>query len=187
MKRVKVRDFDKNTSKMKAFSNVYRQIYGDIWALLHLDGSVSAQDLHELAIDPFARNCEWAYPHTNDINPETSAVHHVDALEFLNTYERNSFSIGLLDPPFSDRMAKDKYGSSNLYASDCQKMRQIEHALGNLIKHHGVIIKLGYNTSKPHPGFVLEDFEVWNLGGCRNDILCSIWRKVDMDIEEEWV
>jgi len=39
MKRVKVRDFDKNTSKMKAFSNVYRQIYGDIWALLHLDGS----------------------------------------------------------------------------------------------------------------------------------------------------
>ncbi len=141
---------------------------------------------HDLAIDPFARNDTTAYPHTNDINPNTSAVHHVDALEFLKTYENETFEIGLLDPPFSDRMSKDKYGTSNLYAADSQKMRKIELQLGNLIKHNGVIIKFGYNSSRPHPGYECEDVEIWNLGACRNDIIVSIWRRKNMSIEG-WV
>ena len=140
----------------------------------------------ECAIDPFARNDTTAYPHTNDINPNTAAVHHVDALEFLKSYENETFEIGLLDPPFSDRMSKDKYGTANLYAADSQKMRKIELQLGNLIKHNGVIIKFGYNSSRPHPGFECEDVEIWNLGACRNDIIVSVWRRKNMSIEG-WV
>jgi len=36
----------------------------------------------EVSIDPFARNKDW-FTHTNDLNPETSAQHHMDAEEFL--------------------------------------------------------------------------------------------------------
>lgn len=35
-----------------------------------------------VSIDPFARNKRWA-THTNDLNPETAAEHHMDAGDFL--------------------------------------------------------------------------------------------------------
>ena len=189
MKRTVVTDFNKNTSNMKNYLGVYRKYYAQQIGIPinnFFDMFEQKPDRNEITIDPFARNCTWAFPHTNDINPETSSVHHMDALEFLRGYEPRSFEIGLLDPPFSDRMSKDKYGTSNLYASDSKKMRAIELSLGNIIKTGGIIIKLGYNSSKPHPGFVLEEFEIWNLGACRNDIICTIWRKVNSSILE-WI
>lgn len=36
----------------------------------------------KVSIDPFARNKRWA-THTNDLNPDTSAQHHLDATDFL--------------------------------------------------------------------------------------------------------
>lgn len=38
----------------------------------------------KISVDPFARNKRWA-THTNDLNPDTAAEFHVDALEFLKT------------------------------------------------------------------------------------------------------
>jgi len=184
MQRRQVTDFNINTSKMKNYLGVFRRYYAELSGRTVMKLFLDAPGDPELTVDPFARNCEWAHPHTNDINPRTSAVHHQDALDFLESYLPSTFKIGLLDPPFSDRMAKDKYGTSNLYASDSKKMRKIELQLGNIIETGGVLIKLGYNTSRPHPSFVLEDLEVWNLGACRNDILCSIWRKMNTAIEE---
>ncbi len=35
-----------------------------------------------VSVDPFARNKAWA-THTNDLNPATSAKHHMDAAAFL--------------------------------------------------------------------------------------------------------
>lgn len=184
MKRVEVNDFNKNTHKMKAHRKIIDRYLASSMVAGAIECDFNGENwYHDLAIDPFARNDMTAYPHTNDINPNTDAVHHLDALEFLKTYENESFEIGLLDPPFSDRMSKDKYGTSNLYAADSQKMRKIELQLGNLIKHNGVIIKFGYNSSKPHPSFECEDIEIWNLGACRNDIIVSIWRRKNMSIE----
>lgn len=36
----------------------------------------------KVSVDPFARNKRWA-THTNDLNPETAAEHHMDAQAFL--------------------------------------------------------------------------------------------------------
>lgn len=187
MKRVQVRDFNKNTHEMKDYLKIYRRLYAKqigIPIKNFFDMFDQKPDTMEITIDPFARDCEWAYPHTNDTNPFTKAVNNWDALTFLESYEPSSFSIGLLDPPFSDRMAKDKYGTANLYAADSSKMRKIELALGNVIATGGCIIKLGYNSSKPHPSFVCEDIELWNLGACRQDIIVSVWRKTNSSLEE---
>lgn len=189
MKRRIIAAKSKDTHEMKEYLGVYRKYYAQMIGEPDrniFDRFEKVNGHREITIDPFARDCLWGFPHTNDINPETAAVHHYDALEFLDTYPPHQFKIGLLDPPFSDRMSKDKYGTANLYAADSKKMRQIELELGNKIETGGIIIKLGYNSSKPHPGFILEDFEIWNLGACRNDIICTIWRKVNSSIME-WV
>ena len=39
-------------------------------------------DKDYISVDPFARNKSWAH-YTNDLNPDTSAQHHMDARDFL--------------------------------------------------------------------------------------------------------
>ena len=132
----------------------------------------------EFACDPFARNCRWAEPWTNDINIDTKAKWHLDAEDFLREIDTERFAIMLLDPPFSDRMSKDKYQSSgNLYASDSAKMLRIQKLAGNLVIPGGFIIKAGYNTNKPHNCFDLVEVRIVAMGNCRNDVLFSVWQK----------
>jgi hypothetical protein len=132
----------------------------------------------DLALDPFARNCNWAFPMTNDINPNTRANYNLEAEDFLRIAEEGE----TLDPPFSDRQAKDKYGTSNLYASDGAKMTRISRSLGRCIKPGGYIIKAGYNTNRPSPAFTLVEVAIVSLGGNRNDVLFSVWKKTQHEI-----
>ena len=47
--------------------------------------------LSGVSVDPFARNKDW-FTYTNDLNPETSAQYHMDAVEFLEMLkEKNVF------------------------------------------------------------------------------------------------
>lgn len=138
----------------------------------------------DLAIDPFARNCNWAYPMTNDINPDTRANYNLDAENFLQIAEKGEtrYWIGLLDPPFSDRQSKEAYGTSNLYAADAAKMSRISRSLGRCIKPGGYIIKAGFNSSRPSPAFTLVEVAMVNLGGMRNDVIFSVWKKTQHEI-----
>ena len=43
-----------------------------------------------LIADPFSRNCPWG-THTNDINPDTLAKSHMDALLWLESLETEHF------------------------------------------------------------------------------------------------
>ncbi len=138
----------------------------------------------EFACDPFARNCEWAQPWTNDINIDTKAKWHLDAEDFLIEIKDERFAIVLLDPPFSDRMSKDKYGTENLYASDSAKMLRIQKLAGNLVVPGGYLIKAGYNTNKPHPCFDLVEVRIVAMGNCRNDVLFSVWQKNNYTLED---
>lgn len=54
------------------------------------------------SVDPFARNKRWA-THTNDLNPETEAEHHMDAEEFLRMLALRGVKADLVifDPPYS--------------------------------------------------------------------------------------
>lgn len=131
-------------------------------------------------IDPFARNCEWCRPFTNDINPDTKAHTHLDAEEFIDAaliVERGNFQIAILDPPFSDRQSAESYGTSNLYASDSAKMQRISKKLGDCIMDGGFIIKAGYNSNKFHDAFELVEIVLATYGGCMNDTIFSVWRK----------
>ena len=140
-------------------------------------------------IDPFARNCQHAY-FTNDINPDTLAKFHMDALEWLELMSKKQrmdrkFDFIIFDPPFSDRMAKDKYGTSNLYSAESSKASECQKLGARLLRTGGFFIKAGYNSNPPASHLELRELCLLACGGNRNDIIFSVWEKtMDMD---EWV
>ena len=135
-------------------------------------------------IDPFARDCQLAGKCTNDIDPNTKAHYHMDALDFLLLdWGKHGFDVGILDPPFSARQDKEIYGDTNLYTKP-GKLRDIELALGNLIRTNGCVIKFGYNSNFSHKAFELEHIVLVQYGGCINDMIISIHTKTYPDLKE---
>mgnify|MGYP001339633545 CR=1 FL=1 len=145
-------------------------------------------------IDPFARDCLFAHPYTNDINPETKAEDHLDVEEYLEywTIFREIFDGAIYDPPFSDRQSKEAYGQSNLY-TDAGKVLRVERLLGDLIIPGGYVVKFGYNSNFSHKAFECVEIKLVRYGGSMNDMIISVHKKmfetfkdmeIDIDAEE---
>lgn len=133
-------------------------------------------------VDPFARNCPWGTI-TNDINEETSAQHHMDALDFMKTLESDSADYVLFDPPFSNTMAVRKYGeASNLYTVPGY-VSNIFQEIGRVLKNGGCVLVLGYNSTKHSKLLELDKGWVVNFGGNRNDVIMTIWKKAQTTLE----
>jgi hypothetical protein len=129
-------------------------------------------------IDPFARNCKWGTIR-NDMDPSIKTVHYnLESLDFMKLMKTNSAKIVLFDPPFSDRQSK-KYelGDTNLYCSGDGRIGKLCKEIERVLKAGGVMVKLGYNSSRPTKNFDLVKLTAVNFGGTRNDVLLSIWRK----------
>lgn len=151
------------------------------------------QKLNGLVIDPFSRNCQWA-DLTNDLNKETKAKYNLDAIEFLEMilkkYGENSVKCILFDPPFSSRKS-DVYQKSskeeliNIYATSGYVKKFFKIA-EKLIMPEGIIIKLGYNSSKPIKGYEMKNLMVVNFGANRNDVLLTIWQNPNKNLKE-WI
>ena len=133
-------------------------------------------------VDPFARNCELAAPFTNDINPNTKAKFCMDALNFLEMLEEDNciFDVALMDPPFSQRQEKELYGT-NLYTQP-RRIKQIELAIGNIVRPGGYVIKFGYNSNFSHKAFELVHVVLVQYQASINDTIISIHEKTNHDI-----
>jgi len=145
--------------------------------------AVSTQGWQIEIIDPFARKCMWGNKR-NDINPEflhDYTTHCMDALHFMSVLPKASADIVLLDPPFSDRQSNEEYGTSNLYTNP-RYMMDLGHEAFRILKPSGFVVKCGYNTNPPAGGFDLVRVAICQMGACRNDILISLWQKVQMTL-----
>ncbi len=160
-----------DTSQTKYFQKAWREATKQIE---HIDG---------LIIDPFARNCKWA-DITNDINPKTEAQYHLDAKEFLDMilqkHGANSVKCLIFDPPFSERQYQKYQKESpkcliNIYSSP-GSVKEIFSVVQKLIKPNGIIVKLGFNTSRPIFDYQCTYLSITNFGGNRNDVLTTIWK-----------
>ena len=93
-----------------------------------------------LWIDPFGGENSPAQI-TNDLNPERPTTHHIDALEFLNTFEDNSVDGVLFDPPYSISKAVQCYNS---YGKDKLEINVASMAYWSSCKNQMMrIIKVG--------------------------------------------
>lgn len=135
--------------------------------------------------DPFARNSEIA-DYTNDLNPDTNAIWHMDALEWLELMHQNELriDIALLDPPYSPRQISESYKivGRKVTMEDTQNSRLYKAAkdgLDRLLVDGGIAITCGWNSAGFGIGRGYELLEVLlvNHGAAHNDTIVTVERK----------
>jgi hypothetical protein len=132
----------------------------------------------EISIDPFARNKKWA-TYTNDLNPETSAEYHMDAVEFLEFLKSQGIQPDLiiLDPPYSlHQVVKSysRYGDKRVNA-----LTPVYDLCAEMLPVNGVALNFGFNTNGIcRDGFEIEQIMLVAHGGHHNDTICMAERRV---------
>lgn len=139
----------------------------------------------KVSVDPFARNKRWA-THTNDLNPETAAEHHMDAEAFLKMLHGGGVMADLVifDPPYSPRQISECYKSvgRQVGMTDTQSSfwSHAKNAIAPLVAPGGRVISFCWNTNgmgKKH-GFEIEEIMLVAHGGWHNDTICIAERKL---------
>ena len=132
------------------------------------------------SIDPFARNNNWA-TFCNDLNPETSADFHMDAVEFMKElYDRGHRDADLiiLDPPYSPRQITECYASIGRKATmqDTQSSfySKLRDAALLLCGPETTVISFGWNSvgMGKKRGFNIKEIMLVCHGGAHNDTIC---------------
>lgn len=135
-------------------------------------------------IDPFSRNSDWATVR-NDLNPETNAQYHMDAIAFLDLMlaERGhgSFDAALLDPPYSPRQIAEVYKQigRDVTMKDTQNARlyrECKDRLAKLLKAGGVAVTCGWNSGGfgSARGFDMAEVLLVPCGGAHNDYIVTV-------------
>jgi hypothetical protein len=134
----------------------------------------------KVSIDPFARNKRWA-THTNDLNPDTQAEHHLEALEFLELLHSRGVKadFAVFDPPYSITQCAQVYqgvgrpflGEDSQQQGGWYKHREI---LNQLLSNEATVLTFGWNSigmGKKY-GFGLEEILLVCHGRAHNDTIC---------------
>lgn len=139
-----------------------------------------------VSVDPFARNKMWA-THTNDLNPKTSAKHHMDAEDFLNMLASDGVKcdLAILDPPYSPRQISECYKEVGMTVGmkDTQSAllyQRVRDALAPILAPNAIILSFGWNTvgmGKRHHCEIIEILLCCH-GGAHNDTICLAERRL---------
>ena len=144
-------------------------------------------DKGQVSIDPFARNKRWA-TFTNDLNPQTDAEYHMDALDFLRMLKAQGVKADLVifDPPYSIRQILECYknvGRDSFSFKDHETLgrwQQEKDLCEAMLGIGGVFLNFGWSSyglgSKR--GFAIEEILLVAHGSCRNDTICTAERRI---------
>lgn len=139
-----------------------------------------------ISVDPFSRNLRWA-THTNDLNPDTLAEHHIDAEDFLLLLDERGVTADLviLDPPYSPRQISECYKSIGLEVGmkDTQSAlmyQRVRNAVVPILHPHGIVLSFGWNSVGMGLKHGFEQIEIMLVchGGAHNDTICLAERRL---------
>jgi len=138
----------------------------------------------KVSIDPFARNKRWA-THTNDLNPDTKAEHHLDALDFLTLLAEGGIKADLLifDPPYSPRQISECYQGvgRKVTTEDTQSSfyNKLKEAACLVLTDDAVVISCGWNSCGMgiNRGFDLLSVLLVCHGTGHNDTIVTVEKK----------
>lgn len=142
------------------------------------------------SVDPFARNSTLA-THRNDMNPNTAAEHHMDAVAFLNLLAERGVKcdLALLDPPYSPRQITECYAEAGLKAGmqDTQNAAlyaRVRAALVPVLTDDAIVLSFGWNSSGMglKQGFALTEILLVCHGSAHNDTICIAERRVQASL-----
>jgi len=139
----------------------------------------------KISIDPFAKNSELA-TYTNDINTETKAKFHLDAIKFMEflTSKNVKADLIILDPPYSPRQMAECY--KQVGRKTTQQDTQItswsnwKYNINNLISKNGIVLTFGWNTVGMGKKYNFQLIEILLVchGSMHNDTICVAERKI---------
>jgi hypothetical protein len=145
----------------------------------------------KISVDPFSRNSDLC-THTNDLDPETQAAHHMDAIDFVNfLIEKNVHAdLLIIDPPYSPRQVSELYRKldKTVTKEDTQGSywRKLKDACLPLLTADATILWFGWNTSGmgKERGFEIVEIMLVNHGGSHaNDTLCMAEKRSTTTLE----
>jgi hypothetical protein len=139
---------------------------------------------NDMVLDPFARDAKIGTV-TNDLNPNTSAMYHLDAVAFLDEMLRQGqrFNVALFDPPYSSTQVKRVYQNvgREVFQADTQMkfVKQCRDRIDRLLEPHGIVISFGWNSSGMgvNRGYELIELMLVSHGGTRYDTIVTVERK----------
>ena len=141
-------------------------------------GDFVTRYLHGVTVDPFARNSGLA-TYTNDLNPETTAQRHLDAVDFLEKLasEGVKADVVIFDPPYSPRQISECYAAAGKKAGmvDTQNAAlyaKCRTAIRKMCKQGSLVLSFGWNSCGMGPGWETEEIMLVAHGGAHNDTIC---------------
>ena len=131
-------------------------------------------------VDPFAGFHSPAQV-TNDLNPETPAQYHMDALDFLRRFDDEEFDGALFDPPYSFRQAKECYRSFGAqgFSKDMEPLRYwscCKDEMARIVRTGGKVLCFGWTSMGmgKQRGFKVMRILLVPHGGSKNDTICTV-------------
>ena len=134
-------------------------------------------------VDPFAGEHSPANI-TNDLNPERPTMYHMDAIDFLRTFEDDSVDGVLYDPPYSQRQVKECYDGIQVglkWDGRTTFWSESKNEVARIVKPTGKVICFGWNSMGlgEKRGFKMQRILLVPHGGSRNDTICTVEVKQD--------
>jgi hypothetical protein len=134
-------------------------------------------------IDPFANQNKLAAI-TNDLNPDFDTDYHMDALDFLKTFQNESVDGVLYDPPYSPRQVTECYQGVGMNVTSETTRASFwgnqKKEISRIVKHGGKVITFGWNSGGigRKYGFEITRILLVPHGGWHNDTICTVEVKV---------
>jgi hypothetical protein len=134
-----------------------------------------------VVVDPFARD-SLVGTLRNDLNPDTAAQYHEDAIAFLDRMIADGVraDAAIFDPPYSPRQIVECYkhvGRELKGMEDTQHPRlttACRNRIEQLLRPGGVVLSFGWNSCGmgAKRGFALREIVIVAHGGSHNDTIC---------------
>jgi 23S rRNA G2069 N7-methylase RlmK/C1962 C5-methylase RlmI len=158
-----------------------------VWAMPSADtfsigaiGDLVKSHLKGVSVDPFARNKRWA-TYTNDLNQNTQAEYHMDAVAFLAMLADQGVKadVVLFDPPYSPRQISECYAEAGLTTNMKSTQSAVLYAecraqIRRLLREGGTVISFGWNSTGMGEGFTKHEIMLVCHGGAHNDTICVV-------------
>ena len=145
------------------------------------DGSI-------ISIDPFANQSKIAKI-TNDLDEQYTTNYHLDAIDFLKIFDKNSIDLVFFDPPYSMRQVSESYKklgrTVNMETTQMSYWSNLKDQIARIVKAEGIVISCAWNTSGVGKtrGFKIIEILLVAHGGARNDTIVTVDKKIQHGLE----
>lgn len=134
-------------------------------------------------VDPFANGSTFGTI-TNDLDPNSPAMYHMDAYDFLRGLEDNSVDLMLFDPPYSARQVSECYKrlgkTVDMTTTQSSYWTKLRTEIARVVKLGGTCISCGWNSGGigKTNGFEIIEILLVAHGGAHNDTIVTVDTKI---------